>query len=247
MANKNSGRNLNESSVGKTVSEIDEMVRRKTFSNREVGLNHPDSSSFIRLTDSGDIEIFAAPGVGIVINGATRSISLFAENIKFFTKEDGLKWNGMDFNHSATSYAEPALVNSDIKSYNPAYLNLDDYINNLQKLEEEETQQTITISDDPTYNVTTDNSVVDTGRFAEDNVYTGFTKEEIKYIQSFWDSNGENIKLHLNKNLEEFINLIKDQKSKNPNSGNTLSGISIYLNTIFEMLKESMTSQGIKE
>jgi hypothetical protein len=36
---------------------------RKEFSDREVGLTHPDMSSFIRLNDNGDIEIFAAPGI----------------------------------------------------------------------------------------------------------------------------------------------------------------------------------------
>ena len=70
-----------ESSVGNTASEFSEINKRKTFSQREVGLNHPDNPGFIRLTDSGDIEIFAAPGVGLVINGTTKTVSIFAENI----------------------------------------------------------------------------------------------------------------------------------------------------------------------
>jgi hypothetical protein len=35
--------------------------KRNEFSRREVGLNHPDNNSFIKLSDSGDIEIMAAP------------------------------------------------------------------------------------------------------------------------------------------------------------------------------------------
>jgi hypothetical protein len=57
-----------ESTVGKTASEISETNKRTSFSQREVGFNHPDTPSFVRLSDSGDIEIFAAPGVGLVIN-----------------------------------------------------------------------------------------------------------------------------------------------------------------------------------
>ena len=79
MSEKINAKKSYESIAGNTASEINEMDIRKTFSQREVGFNHPDNSSFIRLTDAGDIEIFATPGVGIVINGTTKTISFFAD------------------------------------------------------------------------------------------------------------------------------------------------------------------------
>lgn len=147
------------------TTEKDEIGKRKSFSTREVGFTHPDNSSFIRLTDAGDIEIFAAPGVGLVISGSTRTISIFADNIRFHTKEDGLKWNSMDFNHSADSFAEPALVKSNPDHYNPAYINIDSIIDSLSSLIKEQEQQdgntSVTIDGDYLY---ADNNKDITGR-----------------------------------------------------------------------------------
>ena len=98
------------------TTEKDEIGKRKAFSTREVGLTHPDNSSFIRLTDAGDIEIFAAPGVGLVISGSTRMISIFADTIRFHSKEDGLKWNSMDFNYVADNFSEPTFIKSNNES-----------------------------------------------------------------------------------------------------------------------------------
>ena len=78
-----------------------ELTKRKQFSEREVGFNHPDNESFLRLNDHGDIEIFAAPGVGIVISGKSKSISFFGDSIRMYCKEDGLRWNSYNFNYSA--------------------------------------------------------------------------------------------------------------------------------------------------
>lgn len=58
--------------VQKNFSIADELKRRNQFSRREVGLNHPDNDAFIRLNDDGDIEIFAAPGVGMVISATSK-------------------------------------------------------------------------------------------------------------------------------------------------------------------------------
>ena len=61
----------------------DELKRRNEFSKREVGLNHPDNSSFIRLNDDGDIEIFAAPGVGMIISGDSKTIKNTQSSFRF--------------------------------------------------------------------------------------------------------------------------------------------------------------------
>jgi len=177
-----------ESVAGKTASEIDELNRRKNFSQREVGLTHPDNPSFIRLTDSGDIEIFSAPGVGIVINGSTKTISLFADNIKFFTKEDGLKWNSMEFNHSATLFSEPTFVSANDKSYNPAFLNMDHYIKNLDLIDKEDSQQTVTINGSYAYKQTTNTDVVPLNVLENSLLDNYFTKPQISLMQSTWDS-----------------------------------------------------------
>ena len=200
------------STAGHTASEVTETNRRKTFSQREVGLTHPDNSSFIRLTDAGDIEIFAAPGVGIVINGSTRTISLFADNIKFNTKEDGLKWNSMEFNHSATSFSEPTFVLADQKSYNPAYLNMDYYINNLDILDKEDLQKSVTINGDYAYRGTTDLSIVPLDSTESLTLDSYFTKEQVTLLQSHWDKYSAAYKKN-SKSLDpviDFSNKIKD-------------------------------------
>lgn len=85
--------------------------KQNEFSEREVGLTHPDKFSFIKLADNGDIHIMAQDGVGIIISASQECIFLVADTIKFLTKEEeGLKWNKVSFNHKATSYQEPSLV-----------------------------------------------------------------------------------------------------------------------------------------
>jgi hypothetical protein len=126
----------------------DELKVRKEFSEREVGLTHPDLSSFLRLNDSGDIEIFAAPGVGIVISSKSRSVSIFADSIKMFTKDDGLRWNSYNFNSSSHIYSEPTLVKINRKNINSAQREAMHYLNFAQQSEEEERQKTITITGD---------------------------------------------------------------------------------------------------
>lgn len=114
-----------------------EIKRRKQFSHREVGLTHPDTASFIRIADGGAIEIFACPGVGIVINPGTRSISLFADNIKFYCKDnDGLRWNSMSFNPASDMYNEPALIKTNDFENNPAFYNAVRYLNNLEEMDQ---------------------------------------------------------------------------------------------------------------
>lgn len=122
-----------------------ELKKRKEFSDREVGLTHPDLNSFIRLNDQGDIEIFAAPGIGIVISSRSKSISLFGDSIRMFCKEDGLRWNTYNFNYSASSFAEPTLVKINYKDIHSAQNNANYYLDTAKMIEEEEKQKPITI------------------------------------------------------------------------------------------------------
>lgn len=126
----------------------DELSRRTEFSRREVGLNHPDNNSFIRLNDEGDIEIFATAGVGIVISASGRSISLFADKIKMFCSETGLRWNNFNFNYSAYDYSQPTLVKVDSKTINSAQNGAEHYLAKLRTLEEKDSQMPITINGD---------------------------------------------------------------------------------------------------
>lgn len=122
-----------------------ELTKRRQFSEREVGLNHPDNESFMRLNDQGDIEIFASPGVGIVISAKSRSISFFSDSIRFNCKEDGLKWNNYYFNYSASSFSEPTLVKINLKDIHSAQNGASYYLDTINIIEKEEKQKPITI------------------------------------------------------------------------------------------------------
>lgn len=122
-----------------------EIKDRKEFSETEVGITHPDLNSFIRLNDKGDIEIFAAPGIGIVISASSKSVSIFADSIRLNSKEDGLRWNSYNFNYSASSYVEPTLVKIRNKDIHTAVNNIEYYMNNLKQTDQEESVTSITI------------------------------------------------------------------------------------------------------
>lgn len=193
-----------QSTAGQSASEFSEISKRNSFSQREVGLNHPDNQGFIRLTDSGDIEIFAAPGVGIVINGSTKTISFFAENIKFYSKEDGLKWNSMEFNHSATTFAEPTFVLSDEKAYNPAFLNIDYYLDNISLIEQEDQQKNVTINGVYDYSSSTE-TILDRDQIGKsDSIILQLSDSEIKKLQEFWDKNALSYKSIYPEGLSQF-------------------------------------------
>lgn len=84
---------------------------RDIFSEREVGINHPDNGAFVKISDNGMIEIIAGEGLGIVIDPHSRSINLFGDSVKFHTRDnDGLRWNRLSFNHRSTKYVEPTFV-----------------------------------------------------------------------------------------------------------------------------------------
>lgn len=125
-----------------------ELSRRNQFSQREVGLNHPDTNSFLRLNDEGDVEIFAAPGVGIVISASSRTISFFAEKVRFFCAEDGLRWNEFNFNYSASDYSQPTLVKVDPKTIHMAQNSAYHYLAKLKDIDQKEAQKPITINEE---------------------------------------------------------------------------------------------------
>lgn len=115
-------------------NEADELKKRKTFSKREVGLTHPDTSAFVRLNDRGEIEIFAGEELGIIISPNSRSISIFADVVKIHTKEDdGLRWNNMSLNYAADVYNEPALLKTSEKEINSGFNYAEYYLNNAQE------------------------------------------------------------------------------------------------------------------
>jgi hypothetical protein len=128
-----------------TIPIGNEIKKRKEFSDREVGLTHPDLSSFIRLNDRGDIEIFVAPGVGIVLSAKSKSISFFSDSVRFFTKEDGFRWNSYNFNYCASSYIEPTLVKINHKNIHSATNGVAYYLNNANTYRDQEEQIPITI------------------------------------------------------------------------------------------------------
>jgi hypothetical protein len=123
-----------------------EIKKRKEFSDREVGLSHPDLSSFIRLNDQGDIEIFAAPGIGIIISARSKSISFFGDSVRINTKEDGLRWNSYNFNYAASSYIEPTLVKINHNLIHSAQNGVSYYLDSAKKYDQEEKQKPITIT-----------------------------------------------------------------------------------------------------
>jgi hypothetical protein len=121
MVNKKTSRN-NETQNIDLFNESEELRRRNSFSRREVGLTHPDTSAFVRLNDRGEVEIFAGEELGIIISPSTKSISIFADVVKIVTKEDyGLRWNNMSFNYSGDEFNEPSLVKTNEKEINSGF------------------------------------------------------------------------------------------------------------------------------
>lgn len=104
------------------------LTQQNHFSQREVGLTHPDNPSFVRLRDNGDIEVFASEGLGFVLHRQSRSISFIADNIKFHTKTDqGLRWNRLAFNSKAMTYSEPAFIEMKDDNMHQLYKGSQDY------------------------------------------------------------------------------------------------------------------------
>jgi hypothetical protein len=106
--------------------------QKNTFSNREVGVTHPDTPAFIRLTDTGDIQIMVDNALGIIINKEHNSITLMANTIRFITTDhEGLAWNSSFFNSNATVYTQPALNPATGFNVNNVFVGAENYYNNV--------------------------------------------------------------------------------------------------------------------
>lgn len=125
-------------------NESDELSKRSSFSKREVGLSHPDTRAFVKLNDRGDIEIFAGEELGIIISPSSGAISIFADVVKIYTKEDdGLRWNNMSVNYASDEYNEPALIKTNKKNINPGFNYADYYLNLIDEFDELESDNNI--------------------------------------------------------------------------------------------------------
>lgn len=181
-------------------SVSDELNKRTEFSRREVGFNHPDNNSFLRLNDDGDIEIFATQGVGIVISASGRSISFFGDKIKFFCSENGLRWNNFNFNYSATDYSQPTLVKVDPKTINSGQNGAEHYLAKLKILEEKDAQLPITIKGDYGFN----SEELNNDQKYDSLIPTeGLSEQEIMLVQNI-------LKEHSRGYIEYLVALIKN-------------------------------------
>ena len=209
----NTSTDLSYGSRNKTrVNSVDadvELKKRKEFSDREVGITHPDLQSFIRLNDQGDIEIFASPGVGIIISSRSKSISIFGDSIRFFTKDDGLRWNSYNFNYAASNYIEPTLVKVNPKTIHSANNKVSYYLDMLKTYEDKEEQTPITISGE--YGFNPDDDVPSQTLMPESDM-TGLTTEQIGLIEAYsTDYPKEHIDLII-KFLKEGLNFSQAQE-----------------------------------
>lgn len=98
----------------KFTKPYSDIRNQESFGLRETGITHPDSQSFIRLRDNGDVEISAGPGISIILHPQNKSITFIADSVKFMVKETaGVKVNDLIMNTDATNYAEPAFIPMD--------------------------------------------------------------------------------------------------------------------------------------
>lgn len=179
-----------ETNNSAVFNEADELEKRSTFSRREVGLTHPDNSSFIRISDNGTIEIFAGQELGIIISAETNSISIFADVVKIFSNEDnGMRWNGMSFNYAGDSFQEPALVPVDQKDINAGYNNARYYLNSIPSNDiGGQEVNTVTIKGDYAYDVELYGQNQD-GALPAENTNAGLTDEQISLLKEYAMSN----------------------------------------------------------
>lgn len=213
----------NETPRSRVFNESIEYSRRKQFSNREVGITHPDNSGFMRISDSGEIEIFAAPGVGMIINPNTRSISFYADSIKFYSREDdGLRWNEKSFNPAADVYNEPALLKTNDFLNNPAYYRSSYYLDNLNLFDQTQEQSALTIIGNYGLglNPESDSPIVSASETSET---VSLTIEQKKLVDNYALTNSEeNVSLLVTLlstgySFQQAVEKIQDGDLNNPN------------------------------
>lgn len=87
------------------------ITEQDTYQSKEVGLVHPNVSSYIKLNDKGDIEITVDDGLAIVLHKKSRSITFVCDTLKILTKDgDSIRWNNSNLNSRATDFTQPALI-----------------------------------------------------------------------------------------------------------------------------------------
>ena len=132
----------------------------------------------------------------MIISGASKTISLFADKIRFFCSENGLRWNNFNFNYSAIDYSQPTLVQIDHKSIHNAQNDAHHYLGKIKDIEESEKEKIVTIQSDygfvskePQINQNY-SSQISTEGLSEDqillvqNILTEHTPEYIDYMVS---------------------------------------------------------------
>lgn len=109
--------------------QYNQLRTEESFSGREVGLNHPDNSSFIKVADNGDITLSVGTGCSIIMSSVNKSITFVADNVKFLVRdEDGVKINDLILNSKATKYSEPTFIERDPSEYNYLYDDVNSYV-----------------------------------------------------------------------------------------------------------------------
>lgn len=99
-----------------------QLAREESFGEREVGINHPDNSSFIKVADNGVIEISAGVGLSIILNPMNRSVTFVADSVKFLIRDkDSFKVNDLMLNLQATKYSEPTFIEKEPNERNFLY------------------------------------------------------------------------------------------------------------------------------
>ena len=107
----------------------DLVFTEQEFTGSEVGLNHLSNGAYVRLRDSGDVEVMATDGLGIIMHAKNRSITIIADSLRFVTgSENGLRWNNIAFNSKANEYHEPTFIDIDAyEEFNP-YQGVDQFM-----------------------------------------------------------------------------------------------------------------------
>lgn len=169
-----------------------EVDSRKEFSDREVGLTHPDNRGFLRIADNGDIEIFSGAGIGMIISSESGTISLFADSIRLHTKDDELRWNGYTFNPSADDFSEPTFIKTNMQKVHSAVRNVDYYLDYVNRLEEEEEQKTVTIKPEfGYYDNSSGDNLVTKQTLESDPDYSDLSLEQLALLEVYLNDYGK--------------------------------------------------------
>lgn len=110
--------------------EVNKIVNDNfTYGETEIGVTHPLNSSFFRIADNGDIQIFADEGFGIIFHKENRSVVFFADSVRFVTRDRGVSINDSIINDTARKFTEPVLLPYEFEKSLGMYEYLDTYLN----------------------------------------------------------------------------------------------------------------------